>query len=94
MRNYKVIEEGTRFTIGEFDEGYQAYITNDGICGYYFWDTRAEAEAAAEAYNAYEGEEWLGQHGYGNDSISEEDEAYDSYSEEMIELYRLFNRVG
>ena len=50
MRKYQVIPEGTRWTIGEFDEGYQAFITNDGICNYYFWDTREEAEAAAEAY--------------------------------------------
>lgn len=93
MKNYKVIEDGTRYTIGEYDSSYKAYITNDGICNYYFWDSKEEAEAAAEAYNTYEGEEWLGQHGYGNDRISEEDEAYNSYSEEMIQLYRLFNAV-
>ena len=32
MKNYIVIKEGNRYTIGEYDEGYKAYIINDGIC--------------------------------------------------------------
>lgn len=88
MRHYKVYKVGSRYTIGEFDESYNAVIINDGICQYYWWDTPEAAQEAADAYNAYNGEEWLGQHSYGNDYIHA-DEA-DSCSQEMIDLYRLF----
>ena len=90
-KNYTVIKEGERYTIGEWDDGYQAYIVNDGICQYYWWDSEEDAQVAADAYNAYEGPEWLGQHGYGNDTI-EEDEI-DDMDPEMVELYRLFGAV-
>jgi len=91
MKNYRVIKEGDRFTIGSWDEGYKAYIVNDGIYGYYYWDSEQEAQAAADTYNAYEGCEWLGQHGYGNDTISESE--IDDMDAEMVELYRLFNAI-
>lgn len=88
MKNYEVIKDGERYTIGQYDAGYGAFITNDGICQYYWWGTPEDAQAAADAYNTYEGPEWLGQHGHGNDRISA-DEA-DTCSQEMIDLYRLF----
>jgi hypothetical protein len=28
-----------------------------------------DAQVAADAYNTYDGQEWLGQHGNGNDTI-------------------------
>jgi hypothetical protein len=39
IRNYRVIKDGGRYTIGEWDEGYRAYIVNDGICQYYIGGT-------------------------------------------------------
>jgi hypothetical protein len=91
-RDYEVIKEYDRYTIGEYDDGYKAYIINDGICGYYHWPTEAEAQAAADAYNAYDGWEALGQHGYGNDIIDRADEDFDP-DDEMFELYRLFGAI-
>ncbi|MFA6662319.1 MAG: hypothetical protein WCS56_04735 [Bacilli bacterium] len=91
MRNYKVINEGNRYTIGQWDNRYQAYIINDGVYGYYYWNTEEEAQCAADAYNRYEGCEWLGHHGYGNDIINEAE--IDDIDEEMVELYRLFNAI-
>ena len=88
---YTVLTEGNRYTIGKYDEGYKAYIINDGICGYYYWDTKEDAQAAADAYNVYEGCEWLGQHGYGNDRISADE--IDDADPDMVDLYRLFNAV-
>lgn len=90
-KNYKVLKEGNRYTIGEYDEGYKAYIINDGICQYYWWDNEEDAQAAADAYNAYEGQEWLGQHGYGNDTIDADE--IDDMDPDMVELYRLFGAV-
>lgn len=89
MKNYKVLKDGARYTIGQYDEGYKAYITNDGICQYYWWDTEEDAQAAADAYNAYEGCEWIGERGRGNDIVYEQD----STDEGMIALYRFFNAV-
>ena len=88
MKNYKVIKQDERYTIGQYDEGYGAYITNDGICAFYYWDNKEDAQAAADALNKFEGNQWLGQHGYGNDFLREED--IDDYDQEMIDLYRLF----
>lgn len=91
MKNYKVIKDGERYTIGEWDECRKAYIINDGICTYYWWDTADAAQEAADAYNAYEGYEWLGQHGYGNDTISADE--VDDMDTDMVDLYRLFGAV-
>lgn len=88
-KNYKSIKDRTRWTIGEWDEGYKAYIINDGICGYYWWDSESAAQEAADAYNSYEGCEWLGQHGYGNDVV----DADDDVDAEMYDLYRLFGAI-
>lgn len=91
MKNYKAIKEGNHYTIGAWDDGYEAYIINDGIYGYYWWDDEADAQAAAEAYNAYDGIEWLGQHGYGNDAIlGSEIKKTDT---KMVKLYKLFNAI-
>jgi hypothetical protein len=89
MKSYKVIQSGNEYTIGEWDDGYQAFIVNDGICGYYWWSTAEAAQKAADAYNSYEGPEYLGQHGYGNDLITNTDDV----SQEMYKLYELFNAV-
>lgn len=89
MKSYEVLKDGDRYTIGEKIDG--MLIINDGICGYYWWDTKEAAQKAADAYNAYEGSEWLGQHGYGNDTINA-DELWDTDAE-MVELYRLFNAI-
>lgn len=91
MNCYEVIEDHGRFTIGEFDPSSTAYIINDGICNYYWWDTKEAAQEAADAYNEYDGEEWLGQHGYGNDVIHEDE--IDTVDEKMLELYKLFGAV-
>jgi hypothetical protein len=91
-KNYKVIKEGNRYTIGQWDEGYKAYIINDGIYGYYWWDNQKEAQEAANAYNNYNGCEWLGQHGYGNDII-DEDDMWDTDAE-MVDLYKLFRAIN
>ena len=92
MKNYQVVKENDgRYTIGEFDDDYKAYIINDGIYGYYHWSTKTAAQEAAKAYNEYSGNEWLGQHGYGNDVIREGD--MDDADPDMIELYRLFDAV-
>lgn len=92
MKNYKAIKEGEGYTIGNWDNDRKAYIINDGIYGYYRWKSKEEAQRAAEAFNEYEGCEWLGQHGYGNDII-DLDEDGDCCSDEMIELYLLFGAV-
>lgn len=92
MKNYTVIKcEDGRYTIGEYHKGYQSYIINDGICDYYHWDTAEDAQAAADAYNAYEGCEWLWEHGYGNDRIYEYE--IDDMDSDMVELYRLFGAI-
>jgi hypothetical protein len=91
IRNYRVIEDGGRYTIGEWDEGYRAYIVNDGICQYYWWGSKKDAQKAADAYNVYDGNEWLGQHGYGNDKIYANE--IDDMDPAMVDLYRLFNAV-
>lgn len=88
--NYKVIKDGNRYTIGEYDKGYNAYIVNDGICCYYWWPTEAEAQAAADAINRY-GSYWLGQHGYGNDRLSAND--MHDVDPDMWETYRLFHAI-
>lgn len=92
-RNYKVIKEGDRYTIGEWDEGYQAFIVNDGICQYYWWSSAEDAQQAADAYNAYEGAEWLGQHGYGGDRISRSEINDDNENSEIVNLYSLFGAI-
>lgn len=79
------------YTIGHYDSGYGAYIINDGICGYYHWDSSEEAQAAADAYNDYDGPEWLGQHGYGNDTICFDE--IESCDPKMVHLYRMFGAV-
>ena len=89
---YQVIKDGERYTIGQWDKGYMGYITNDGICNYYFWGTEIEAQTAADALNNYEGEHWLGEHGYGNDRISE-DEGFEDSDPDMYYLYKAFNAV-
>ena len=89
MKNYKVIKENDRCTLGQFDKGYNAYIINDGLYKHYFWASEAEAQKAVDAYNAYTGLEWLGEHGYGNDIITLAEEE----NPEMLELYKLFNAV-
>ena len=92
MKKYQVVKENDgRYTIGEYDSDYEAYIINDGICGYYHWSTKTAAQEAAKAYNEYSGNEWLGQHGYGNDVIHADD--MDDMDPDMIELYRLFDAV-
>jgi hypothetical protein len=91
MKNYKVIKDGDRYTIGEYSESYDAYIINDGICNYYWWDTQEAAQEAADTYNVYDGMEWLGQHGYGNDTIDSDE--IDDMDAEMVTLYRLFGAV-
>lgn len=91
MKNYKVIREDDRYTIGQWGEGYNTYIVNDGICQYYWWDTEAAAQAAADAYNAYDGAEWLGEHDYGDDRMTLEDSRH--APPRAVELYQLFNAV-
>jgi len=91
MKNYKVIKDGDRYTIGNWDDSYNAYIINDGICNYYWWDTEEAAQEAADAYNEYEGCEWLGDHGYGSDTLTA-DEA-ETMDPEMVALYRLFGAI-
>lgn len=88
MKNYRVIKDYDRYTIGEYIETANAYIINDGICQYYWWGDQYAAQEAADAYNEYEGPEWLGQHGYGNDRIPEDYE-----DENLVNLYRLFDAV-
>ena len=90
-KNYQVIKEGNRYTIAEWDEGYKAFIINDGIFQSYYWDTEIEAQNAAEKYNNYQGCEWLAQHGYGNDKIYKSE--IKEYDKEMIALYEAFNAI-
>jgi len=96
-KNYTVIKANDgRYTIGQYDEEYEAYIVNDGICNYYWWDSEAEAQLAADAYNEYDGFEFyegLGNHGYGYDTITQDDiENYD-LDTALINLYRLFHAI-
>ena len=90
-KSYQVIKEGDRYTIGQFDDGYEAYIINDGICNYYFWETEEEAQEAANAYNSFDGLEWLDEHGNGNDTldVSEIEDA----DPDLVDLYRMFNAI-
>jgi len=55
-----------RYGIGTRSGG--SLIVNDGICGYYWWNTKEEAEKALELVqtNGFYG---LGKHGYGEDEI-------------------------
>jgi hypothetical protein len=89
---YEALKDGDRYTIGVYDEGYKAYIVNDGICNYYWWDTEVEAQEAADALNSYEGCHGLGEHGYGNDKITQS-EAEEAGETELVILYRLFNAI-
>lgn len=91
MKSYEVIKEGREYTIAEYDKGYKAYIINDGIYGYYYWTSQGAAQKAADAYNTYEGSEWLWQHGYGNNRITADE--IEDMPEDMVALYRLFGAV-
>lgn len=91
MKNYQAIKEGDSFTIAQWDKGYQACIINDGIYGYYWWSTCEQAQAAADAYNAYDGLEWLDSHSTGADLIYLDDT--NEYDADMLALYCLFNAV-
>lgn len=90
MKHYEPIQEGDRWTIGEWDKDYKAYNVDDGICQYYYWDSLEAAKAAADAYNAYTGLEWLAQHREGNDTMTPS-EGEDN--PEMFELYSLFGAI-
>lgn len=86
-----MIKEGDRYTIGQFDEDYDAFIINDGICNYYFWSTEEEAQEAANAYNSFDGLEWLDEHGYGNDTLDVYE--IEDADPDMVDLYRMFNAI-
>lgn len=86
---YKVIKDGSRYTIGTYMDA-DTVIVNDGICGYYWFDTKAAAQAAADAYNEYDGAgNYLHEHGYGNDIISR----YECEDEDLLWLYSQFGAV-
>lgn len=83
---YKVYKIGDKYTIGIYDEGYKAIILDD-IFDHFFWNTEEAAQAAADAYNNYEGIEFLGQ----MKKNGEKSIAADCLTEEEIKLYELFN---
>ena len=86
MHNYEVLHEGDRYTIGEkWDD--DSYIINDGICCYYYWDTRREAQEAADAYNKH-GMSWVRSH----DRLSVYDDLVD-VSDEDYKMYTLFHAI-
>ena len=103
--NYETIKDGDRYTIGEYNESYKAFIINDGICQYYWWDTEEEAQEAADALNAYGGLSGLGDHGSGYDKIyaqewllqngyEADDDIDDILADEPdFQLYKLFHAV-
>jgi|BioPla2DNA2_1021312.scaffolds.fasta_scaffold62633_2 hypothetical protein len=36
---YEAVKNHNRYTIGIYDKSFDAYIVNDGICTYYWWNT-------------------------------------------------------
>ena len=58
-KEYIVIQAGDRFTIAEWNETFKALNESDGIYNHFFWDTRERAQAAADAYNAYDGKDGI-----------------------------------
>ena len=96
MRHYKAVKEGDGYyCIAEYDASYHAYIVNDGIYGYYHWETEDAAQEAADAYNAYDGVCFLNKHGYGNDSMTaaEAEEELEYGDPELVQLYKLFGAI-
>lgn len=96
MKHYEVVKEGEGYyCIAEFNAEYQAYIINDGIYGHYHWSTEAEAQAAADAYNAYDGVCFLDQHGYGSDTMTadEAQEELEHGDPDLVRLYDLFGAI-
>lgn len=96
MKKYVVLKEGEGdYCIAQYDEECHAYITNDGIYGYYHWETEEQAQEAADAYNAYGGICFLGQHGYGNDTMTAEEaqEELEYGDTDRVRLYELFGAI-
>ena len=96
MKHYEVLKEGEGYyCIAQYDDGYHAYITNDGIYGYYHWETEEQAQEAADAYNEYGGICFLNQHGYGNDSMTAEEAQQElEYGDpDLVRLYELFDAI-
>ncbi|MCL2365586.1 MAG: hypothetical protein FWC75_00870 [Oscillospiraceae bacterium] len=54
-KNYIVIKAGERYTIAQWNESFKSLDESDGIYNHYFWDSAAQAQAAADKYNAIEG---------------------------------------
>ena len=96
MKKYVVLKEGEGdYCIAQYDEEYHAYITNDGIYGYYHWETKKQAQEAADAYNEYGGICFLGQHGYGNDTMTAEEaqEELEYGDPDIVRLNELFGAI-
>lgn len=96
MKRYEVVKEcDGLYCIAQYDEGYSAYITNDGIYGYYHWGTEEQAQEAADAYNEYDGACFLHQHGYGADSMTAEEaqEELEYGDPDLVRLYNLFGAI-
>ena len=96
MKKYVVLKEGEGdYCIAQYDEEYHAYITNDGIYGYYHRETKKQAQEAADAYNEYGGICFLGQHGYGNDTMTAEEaqEELEYGDPDIVRLYELFGAI-
>lgn len=84
---YQVIRYSNRFTIAEYSGFYDAYIINDGIYGWYAWDTLDDAQRACDLYNKCGNVSFLWQHEpIFDDEISD-------YDVELVDIYRAFNMI-
>ena len=82
--DYRPMKNGDRFTIGYYwNESEENPIINDGICGYYWWDTEKEAQEAADSLNEFECGTGLGPNCNGTCACDDE----------LYNLYRLFNEI-
>lgn len=101
MQYYPVMF-GIKYTIGVLNDDSGTNYKFDGIYRKYTWESLEDAQAAADALNAYEGEHFLAEHDdeYGYIYLNENCEAvniccggvYDLEPNEL-ELYELFGRV-
>ena len=92
MKNYQVIENKGQYAIAN-----NGVYSADGLCDWYAWDTRSEAQAAANAYNAYEGEEWLSDHTIENSHLNMIDPddvaSFPGITKDMLLLYWVFGQL-
>lgn len=93
-KKYEVIKDGKEYMIG-IRLRPDAIHTEDGIFNYYWWETKEEAQKAADMLNEYnrlQKPHFLDQvKRYGNSIIFESE--VDDYDPEIVKIHRVFGAI-